>query len=199
MGNTLSSEDQIVAAIRRIIRAVDLHSRRLVEAHGLTGPQLAVLGAAARLGKTSISALARTVHLSQPTVTGILDRLERRDLVKRCRDEADRRTVNATVTSEGRAMLERAPSLLQDRFRRELVKLREWELTMTLATLQRIAEMMEAESLEASPVLVAGPIDAAPEATLAVGPGSATSREIEPKTPQNQDTGCPQENIEVCK
>jgi len=167
MANSLGSEDQIVAAIRRIIRAVDLHSRRLVEACGLTGPQLAVLGAAARLGRTSISALARSVHLSQPTVTGILDRLERRGFVKRCRDGADRRTVNATVTADGHAIMERAPSLLQDRFRCELAKLQDWELTMTLASLQRIAEMMEAETLDASPVLVAGPVDAAPEATLA--------------------------------
>ena len=171
MSGNLSSEDQIVAAIRRIIRAVDLHSRRLVDEHGLTGPQLAVLREAERLGHTSVSALARAVHLSQPTVTGILDRLGRRGVVDRCRDPTDRRSVNVTVTTEGQQILNRAPSLLQDRFRRELAKLREWELTMTLASLQRIAEMMEAETLEASPVLVAGPVDAA-----AGAPDSAAGR-----------------------
>ena len=134
MGASLSAENQIVAAIRRIIRAVDLHSRHLVEEHGLTGPQLATLREAARLGKTSISALARTVHLSQPTVTGIVGRLERRRIVERSRDDADRRTVNVTVTVEGHRVLDQAPSLLQDRFRRELAKLREWEQTMMLAT-----------------------------------------------------------------
>ena len=49
MGTPLSMENQIVAAIRRIMRAVDLHSRRLAEEHGLTGPQLATLQAAASL------------------------------------------------------------------------------------------------------------------------------------------------------
>ena len=34
MGTPLSMENQIVAAIRRIMRAVDLHSRRLAEEHG---------------------------------------------------------------------------------------------------------------------------------------------------------------------
>ena len=38
---------------------------------------------------------------------------------------------------------------------------------MMLATLQHIAEMMDAESLEASPVLFAGTVDAAPDATKA--------------------------------
>ena len=175
MGASLSAEDQIVAAIRRIIRAVDLHSRHLVEEHGLTGPQLATLRQAARLGKTSVSALARTIYLSQPTVTGIVGRLERRQLVERSRDGADRRTVNVTVTVEGHRVLNQAPSLLQDRFCRELAKLHEWEQTMTLATLQRIAEMMEAESLEASPVLVTGPVDATPDVTKAAASQSSKS------------------------
>ena len=55
----LDLEDRIVAAIRRLMRAVDLHSRRLVDEFGLTGPQLATLQEAARLGPVSASALAR--------------------------------------------------------------------------------------------------------------------------------------------
>jgi len=155
----LSAENKIVAAIRKIVRAVDLHSRQLVDEHGMTGPQLAVLREAGRLGATSVSALARAVHLSQPTVTGILDRLSRRGYIERVRDQSDRRSVKVVVTMAGQRFLNDAPSLLQDRFRRELVKLSDWERSMILATLQRIAAMMEAETLEASPVLVAGPMD----------------------------------------
>lgn len=148
------TEDEIVAAIRRIMHAVELHSRRLVEEVGLTGPQLAVLRKTAQLGRSPIGGLARAVHLSQPTVTGILDRLEKRGLLQRTRDEHDRRTVNISVTAEGQRLLESAPSLLQDRFRQELSKLRDWEQTLMLAILQRIAAMMEAEKLDASPHLI---------------------------------------------
>ncbi len=161
MGTPLSMDNQIVAAIRRIMRAVDLHSRRLAEEHGLTGPQLATLQAAASLGESSTGILARAVHLSGPTVTGILDRLAKRGLVDRARDGQDRRSVTVTLTHSGQEVLAVAPSLLQDRFRRELVRLEEWEQTMILAMLQRIAAMMDAESLDASPVLVPGPVDAA--------------------------------------
>ena len=62
----------------------------------------------------------------------------------------------AELTEEGRAVLETAPSLLQDRFRRELLKLQEWEQTQMLATLQRIAAMMDVEEIDAAPVLAAG-------------------------------------------
>ena len=152
-----------------------------MEENGLTGPQLATLREASRLGPTSVSALARAVHLSQPTVTGILDRLARQGLVERCRDESDRRTVKVSVTVEGHKLLANAPSLLQDRFRRELAKLHDWERTMTLATLQRIAEMMEAETLDASPVLFAGPVNASPSdasnPTAETTPGTTRTQE----------------------
>ncbi len=162
MGTSLSIEDQIVAAIRRIMRAVDLHSRHLAEEHGLTGPQLATLKAASRLGEaSSTGALARAVHLSGPTVTGILDRLAKRGLVERARSGQDRRSVTITITRRGEEVLAAAPSLLQDRFRGELARVEDWEQTMILAMLQRIAAMMDAESLDASPVLVPGPVDAA--------------------------------------
>ncbi len=170
MGTPLSMENQIVAAIRRIMRAVDLHSRRLAEEHGLTGPQLATLQAVANLGESSTGILARAVHLSGPTVTGILDRLTKRGLVVRTRSGQDRRSVTVRLTSDGEEVLAAAPSLLQDRFRQELIGLEEWEQTTILATLQRIAAMMDAESLDASPLLVPGSLDATTQGAAPVIP-----------------------------
>jgi len=152
---SLDLEDLIVAAIRRLMRAVDLHSRRLVDEYGLTGPQLATLQEAARTGPVAASALARAVHLSSATMTGILTRLEKRGFVERTRGESDRRTVIVSITGIGREALARAPSLLQDRFRLELSELETWEQMMMLANLQRIASMMNAETLDAAPHLVA--------------------------------------------
>ncbi len=177
MGTPLSMENQIVAAIRRIMRAVDLHSRRLAEEHGLTGPQLATLQAAANLGESSTGVLARAVHLSGPTVTGILDRLTKRGLVNRTRNGQDRRSVTVRLTPTGEEVLASAPSLLQDRFRHELVSLEEWEQTAILATLQHIAAMMDAESLDASPLLVPGPLDAASQVvTPMVSPAEPSAK-----------------------
>lgn len=158
MPTTSETEDEIVAAIRRIIRAIDLQSRRLQEQHQLTGPQLATLREAHKLGQGSIGALARAVHLSQPTVSGIVTRLERRGLARRERSPGDRRSVAIRVTPEGEAILAAAPSLLQDRFRAELALLADWERHGLLAALDRIATMMDAESLDAAPILETGPV-----------------------------------------
>lgn len=157
----LTLEDQIVVAIRRIIRAVDIHSRRLVQGHGLTGPQLAVLQEISRCQSPTPSQLAKSVHLSQATVTGILKRLEQRQLVAREPSAADRRSIRVRVTEAGALLLEHSPSLLQDRFQRALLELREWERLQILSTLQRIAHLMDADDLDASPHLTPGEIKAA--------------------------------------
>jgi hypothetical protein len=81
-------------------------------------------------------------------------------MVRRARGTGDRRTVMVAVTPEGARTLRDAPSLLQDRFRSELARLKEWEQTQLLATLQRVAAMMDAEEIDAAPVLATGPIDA---------------------------------------
>jgi len=161
--SVLTLEDQVLAALRRITRAIDLHSRGLLQQVGLTAPQLAALQAIERLQPITAGALAKSVHLSQATVTGILTRLESRGLVSRLRSENDRRTVVVELTEQGQEILESAPSLLQDRFHRELLMLQEWEQTQMLATLQRIASMMDAERLDAAPVLAAGAATATPE------------------------------------
>lgn len=173
-------EDQIVASIRRIIRAIDLQSRRLQDRNKLTGPQLATLREAHKIGEPSIGALARAVHLSQPTVSGILNRLERQGLVVRKRSEGDRRSVDIEVTAEGLRVLDEAPSLLQDRFRAELALLEDWERHWMLSALERIASMMDAEGLDAAPILETGPMSpetgpGSPSAEAAAGPRSGSA------------------------
>jgi len=140
----LALEDQMIAAMRRITRATDLHSRSLIQQHGLTAPQLAALQAAGHLQPISAGALARAIHLSQATITGIVARLEARGLIARCRSGNDRRSVMITVTEQGSAVLRETPSLLQSRFRCQLDNLPQWEQTQILATLQRVATMMDA-------------------------------------------------------
>jgi hypothetical protein len=103
-------------------------------------------------------------------MSGIVDRLERHGLIARVRDGADRRRISVTVTDEGHAVLDRAPSPLQERFRSQLGKLQQWEQTMILSSLQRMATMMDADELAASPVLTTGTGVAQPDPAPTVPP-----------------------------
>jgi DNA-binding MarR family transcriptional regulator len=95
------------------------------------------------------------VQLSSPTVSGILDRLERAGLVLRERGSSDRRKVWLRLTEAGTAKLRDTPAPLQDRFVRrvnELPEERKRALSESLATL---VSFLEAEAIDASPFLVA--------------------------------------------
>lgn len=146
-------EDDILRALRRITRAIDLHSRQLANTFGLTGPQLVCLRAIAQNGDVKPSEIARDVSLSQATVTGIVDRLASRQLVSRERNERDRRVVTVSITEPGRMLVEQAPSPLQTRFVTRLNKLPPIEQVAIRDMLQRVVEMMDGEDLEAAPML----------------------------------------------
>ncbi len=155
--------DQVIVALRRVIRAVDLHSRTLVESHGLTGPQALILKAL-QGGSLSAGELATQVSLSQGTVTDILNRLEQRGLIKRQRDTQDRRRVIVLATDAALALLKQSPPLLQEWFAQRFNNLQDWEQTQLLASLQRIAAMMDAEKIDAAPVLSSGSVRATAKA-----------------------------------
>jgi DNA-binding MarR family transcriptional regulator len=145
-------EEEIVAALRRILRAIAVHSHRLQEDYGLTGPQLLVLRVVANAGELSMGALARAVAMSQSTTSEIVRRLAAQRLIEWEVGE-DRRTKLVRVTTAGEHKAKSGPSLLQDRFQAELEKREEYEQTHILATLQQIASMMDAEDLPAAPIL----------------------------------------------
>jgi DNA-binding MarR family transcriptional regulator len=156
---TINQEEQVLINLRQIIRATDLYSRKLSKEFGLTAPQLLLLQAIRRLGAVSISKLAAEASLSQATVTTIIDRLEKRGLVTRHRSAADKRVVHATLTDDGDAMASQAPTLLQDLFSRRFTALDDWEKSMIVCSLQRVASMMNAENIDASPMLHVGSAD----------------------------------------
>jgi DNA-binding MarR family transcriptional regulator len=150
-------ERQVVVAIRRIIRAVDQHSRKLALSYGLTAPQLVLLQEISGAGTLTTGELARRAYLAQGTVSEILDRLEDRGLVTRKRSRLDHRRIECSLSQAGRELVERRPPLIQDRLASELGKLGTLERHFILSALERIAAMMQAETLEAAPILVSGP------------------------------------------
>lgn len=151
--------DEVLIALRRVIRATDLHSKFLAKTTGMTAPQILLLQSIHNKGSITIGELAQNVNLSQATVTTIVDRLESRQLLYRERSTADKRKVFACLTDAGRQMLQKAPTPLQDQFSRQFTNLQEWEQTMILSSLQRVAQMMDAQHIDAAPVLDVGILD----------------------------------------
>lgn len=141
--------------LRQIVRSISIHSKKLMQKCGLSTPQLLILREIEKEGEVPTGIVSHRVSLSNATVTSVLDRLVAKGLVARIRSEADRRKVLVKLTDEGKIQLKEAPSLLQEDFAAAFDKLEEWEKTLILSSLQRVANMMKAGDIPTSPVLSA--------------------------------------------
>jgi DNA-binding MarR family transcriptional regulator len=160
MRENISYEESILLSVRKIMRAIDMHSSFLARQYGLTSPQLICLKRLSEEREMTPGGLAKEVHLSHATVTGIIGRLERKGLVQRTRSSEDGRSYLIRLTDSGASMIQSSPSMLQEQFLHELSKLADWEKTMILSSLQRITSILDVESIEAAPVLTTGPVEA---------------------------------------
>jgi DNA-binding MarR family transcriptional regulator len=150
--------EELFVALRRITRAIDLHSKKLQRETGLTTSQLLVLEAAVKLSVASPSNIAKEVQLSQATVTNLVDRMERNGLILRKKSNEDKRVVEVHLTETGKKMIDLAPEPLQAGFLREYRKLERWEQHQLIGSMQRIAVLMDAEDIDASPILTTGEV-----------------------------------------
>jgi DNA-binding MarR family transcriptional regulator len=154
-------ELRIFQSLRRIIRAIEIHSQKLSHDHQITGPQLGCLQAIKQKGALTTTRLAQTVFLSPSTVVGIVDRLEEKGLVSRLRSTSDRRQVQICLTEAGTRLAGSAPSPLQETLACSLQDLPALELVSITLALDKLVSLMEAGGISAAPVLETGSLVAA--------------------------------------
>ena len=147
--------DECLIALRRIMRATSAYDRDLAHATGITPAQLRVLQILDHRPTATITpkALANQMGIAQATVTAIVDKLEASGKLLRQRSETDRRQTNLVISEEGRATVHAAPDALQQRFVQAFDRMQDWEQALLVASLERVAAMLDARDIDASPVL----------------------------------------------
>ncbi len=143
----------VLKSLRRIIRSLDLYSRKLKSEFGLTVPQLICLSAILRGEPISSIELSQQVQLSPSTIVGILDRLQKMGFINRDRSVTDRRLVLLSSTALGNEVLSGAPSPLQDRLTIALKDLSVSDQKTIAESLERVVELMQAQDIEVAPIL----------------------------------------------
>ena len=104
-------EEEILSCYIVLMRAADSLTSRLgpaMEAGGLTWSQFGALEALQHLGPLAQCELARKLLRSGGNITMVVDNLEKRGLVRRKRNEADRRSVTVSITEEGSTVIRAA-------------------------------------------------------------------------------------------
>jgi len=152
------SQDALVL-LRQIIRSTDMQEKEISRCTGLTLPQLMTMQALRMSSPLTTGELATEVSLTQATVTSILDRLEKKGLILRERREDDRRKVWISLSADGVELMKGAPTTQQDMFIRRFDDMQPWEQSMVVSALERVSFMLDAQHLDAAPLLDIGQID----------------------------------------
>ncbi len=145
-----------LTALRRILRVTERHGRDVARSVGLTAVQLRLLKFADDTKDATPKALAQKMQVSQATVTALLDKLVRHGMIERLQSETDRRQKRIVVTQAGAAALINAPDPMQRDFAKRFEALQDWEQAMILAAVERISVLLDAEDIDASPILATG-------------------------------------------
>lgn len=158
---TNRSEDALIA-LRQIQRKTELASRRLAQMAGLTPSQLVVMQILKENGETTAGTLSQLTQLKHATITSLADKLVGRGYVTRRKSESDKRKVWLILTGEGRQALIDAPDLLQQTFETRFDGLPDWHQSMLVSALERVSALLDAEDIDAAPVLDVGALDEKP-------------------------------------
>ncbi|RDD66464.1 MarR family transcriptional regulator [Thalassococcus profundi] len=148
--------DHSLVALRRILRATELYGRDLAQEAGLTAVQLRVLQIIGETDHSTPSEIATRMGVSQATISVLLNKLEGYGLIARQKSRADRRQTDLQITDKGRAKVEVAPDALQQRYVAQFEALPDWEQSMIVTVLERVAGMLDAGKIDAAPVLTGG-------------------------------------------
>ncbi len=146
---------EILIKIRKIVRSIDIESKKIQKEYGVTIPQVLCLNFLNNSPsyQTTQSEIKKFLNLNSSTVSGIIDRLEKRGYLARLPKSGDKRIANIALTSSGEELLSTIPPLLHEQLSTKLQSLDESEIRKVESSLETLVQLLDIEQLEASPLI----------------------------------------------
>jgi MarR family transcriptional regulator, organic hydroperoxide resistance regulator len=139
---------EIMQSLRRIFKSIQDYSQEVLNKFGITGPQLWALKIISGNENLSLGELSKRMYLHPSSITGLVDRLEKKGYVLRDRGQKDRRVIKVQLTSEGKKLVRKAPNPIQGKMIYGLRKLRKGKLNLIYNSIRELVEIMEAQNLK---------------------------------------------------
>lgn len=146
----------VTKRLRQITHELNKYSKFLQERFGITIPQIITLREIYEHGPLSFSELTKIVSLNNSTVTGIVDRLEKHQLVQRTRTSQDRRRIDLIITEKGIEFLSHIPPPIQPGFVEGLEEMSQKETDQILWAIDSLLELLKRPSAS-DPLSMADP------------------------------------------
>jgi len=146
---------EILIKIRKIVRSVDIESKKIEKEYGVSIPQVLCLNFLhdSHNYQSTQGEIRKFLSLNSSTVSGIINRLEKKGYLARLPKSGDKRVVNIALTSAGDKLLSTIPSLLHEQLSEKLQKLDDSKLKKVEESLDTLVTLLEIEQIEASPMI----------------------------------------------
>lgn len=147
--------NNVLINIRKILRSINLESKKIQKEFGISIPQLMCLDYLGELDdyKTTQGNIAKYMNLNSSTMSGIIDRLEAKGFVARLPNPNDKRTIFISLTSKGEKLLGTSPQLLHKRLSSRLEKLPKEKVKQINEALEVLVDSLDINQIQASPIL----------------------------------------------
>ncbi|MBA3017805.1 MAG: MarR family transcriptional regulator [Proteobacteria bacterium] len=139
---------EIIFSIRKLMQAGEFYTKELNKKYQVSAPQLNCLISLYENGHLPPSQIAKYIMVKSSTVTGIVDRLEQKGLVKRFRNSPDRRVITIELTDSGKNLAKNAPPPIQQKIIDGLKKLTKDELDQIIFSLTKLTDMLDVQHLD---------------------------------------------------
>lgn len=146
---------EILIKIRKIVRSIDIESKKIQKEYGVSIPQVLCLNFLHKSTnyQSTQSEIRKFINLNSSTVSGIINRLEKKSFLARLPKSGDKRIVNIALTSTGDKLLNTIPSLLHEQLSKKLCELDDDKLNKVKESLDTLINLLEIEQVEASPLI----------------------------------------------
>ncbi|PWL27376.1 MAG: MarR family transcriptional regulator [Fluviicola sp. XM-24bin1] len=148
----------VLINIRKIIRSINLESKRIQKEYGISIPQYLCLNFLNNTDEYRATAKEIGMHLNlnASTVSGIISRLEKKGYLAKLPNQSDKRSTYIYLTAIGEKMVTSMPDLLHEKLSKKLKSLSEEDLENLQGAMDLLVSLMGVEDVDASPLITPG-------------------------------------------
>ena len=149
---------EVLINIRKIIRSINLESKRIQKEYGISIPQYLCLNFlnSCEDYRATAKEIGAHLNLNASTVSGIISRLEKKGYLAKLPNQRDKRSTYIYLTAIGEKMVTSMPDLLHEKLTTKLKSLSGEDLENLQRAMELLVGFMEVEDVDASPLITPG-------------------------------------------
>ncbi|MBU1369271.1 MAG: MarR family transcriptional regulator [Bacteroidetes bacterium] len=151
----MSEFTEVLINLRKIVRSVNLESKRIQKEFGVSIPQLLCLHylATKPCFQSTMTGIAAYMNLNLSSVTGIVSRLEKKHLLAKLPKSGDKRITIVSLTASGMKLIDKSPELMHQQLSNKLSALSDDQIASLKESLQLLVQSFDLSEETASPLI----------------------------------------------